>query len=365
LDGLEMSLPDDLAMRDKILAELRHFDLAYVKKCHLEDVDVALFLDALWSNKASSPETLSVSQIYHKHGLPLGTNESSIPSWANVRALAIKTMHCHWPAFTMFAPGLTSFEHKIRYPHIHFEDIRALLQANPTLEKLVIETKTYGAPQIIDIPETLIMPHLRHFELSGVTLSYRSTRNLSLPVLQVLRLIDLSASAKVLENFVDDPGTSFAELTELTMKNCTIQTPHLTLALFCSPRLEVLQLHGDFDANAIAESLSKPHPVLAPENKGPIRAELPILCPSLSELDLSGSPSLKTGPVMRVVKQRLSLVASEEGRYRLPGQDNDQHVSSVQSLKIDECQHIEAEVLPWFRKNVPIFSCRYSTRRPR
>ena len=364
LDSPEMLHPDDLAMRDKILAELCHLDLAYVKTCHLENVDIASFLNALWGNMASGPETLSVSQIYPRHGSLLRTNESDIPSWTNVRVLAIKNMQCHWPAFTVFVHGLTSFEYKILYPTIHFEDIRALLQANRTLEKLVIETKMLASiPQNIDTPETLIMPHLRHFELSNVSLSCHCTQNLSLPMLQVLRLSGLPASAKVLEDFIDDPGTSFAELTELTMKTCTFQTPYLTSALFCSPRLEVLQLSGDFDANAIADSLSTLYsalpPVLAPASKGLILAELPVLCPSLSELDLSGSSNLTTGPVMRVVKQRLYLAASEEGKYRLPGQDSDQHVSSIQTLKVDQCQHIEAEVLPWFRKNVPMFSCQY------
>ena len=36
--------PNDLAMREEILAELRRLDLTYVKACHLEDVDVSLFV---------------------------------------------------------------------------------------------------------------------------------------------------------------------------------------------------------------------------------------------------------------------------------------------------------------------------------
>jgi len=40
-------LLDDLAMRSELLAELRHLDLVQLKKCHQEDVHVALFLDTL------------------------------------------------------------------------------------------------------------------------------------------------------------------------------------------------------------------------------------------------------------------------------------------------------------------------------
>jgi F-box/TPR repeat protein Pof3 len=372
LDDHQMIHPDDLAMRDKIIAELGRLDLAHLKTCDLENVDVALFLAGLWGDISSSPspqclETLSVSLSLPGRGPPFGRIECTVPVWTNIRALKISNMKCHWMAFTVFVRGLTSFEYNISGSPIDFEPIRYLLQANPTLEKLVVGTNTGSPPHAIDVvPEPLIMPHLRHVELSGVAVSPLSTQNLSLPSLQVLRLSQLPGSTMILENLVGDLGTSLAELVELTMKNCSFQTLHLTLALFCAPRLEVLQLRGDFDASAVAESLSSQSPtlpaLLTSESRGHVSAELPILCPSLTVLDLSGSPNLRTGPVMRLVKERLGLAASQDGgKYRLPGQDSDQLVSCIRTLKIDECPHIEAEILPWFRKNVPQFSCRYAT----
>ncbi len=374
LDGHQMMHPHDLAMRDELLAELRRLDLAQVKTCDLEDVDVALFLAALWDYISTSPpslpcpETLSVSQSLPRRGPPFGRSECAVSVWANIRALKISNMACDWMAFTGFVHGLTSFEYNISGSPINFEDIRPLLQANPTLEKLVIGTNTGSLPHAIDVPEPLIMAHLRHVELSGVALSSLSTQDLSLPSLQVLRLSQLPGPTMVLENLVGDPGTSLAELVELTMTNCSFQTLPLTLALFCAPRLEVLQLRGDFDANAVVESLSSlcptlptPPPVLTSESRGLVPTELPILCPSLTVLDLSGSPSLRTGPVVRLVKERRGLAASQDGeKYRLSGQDDDQRVSSIRTLKIDECPRIEAELLPWFRKDVPQFSCRYA-----
>ncbi|KAI9508901.1 hypothetical protein F5148DRAFT_1192110, partial [Russula earlei] len=362
--GRQMVHPDDLEMRKKILSELGLLDLSLVKVCHLENMvaHVASFLTAM-SPCRSRLETLSVSQSSLGFDLPLRIPDQGLPSWENLRELKISNMECDWTTFTACLRACDSTMHF----DMHFESIRSLLNANPTLEKLVVYTRTRnplhsmtGVP-----PETLIMPYLRHFELSGVALSPHSIRTLSLPVIQVLRLISLPGPS-MLQNFVEDPRTSLAELVELTIKNCAFQTQSLTLALFCSPKLEVLQLRSDFDANAVAESLSMPYstlpPVLSSASRELVPTELPILCPSLNVLDLSGSPSLKTGPVMRVVKERLSLAASEDGgRYRLPGEDSDRHVSSIQALKIDECPHIEAEMLPWFRRNVPDFSCRYST----
>jgi len=46
LDGHQMIHPDDLAMRSRILDELRCLDTAHVKTCHLEDVDVMLLCNA-------------------------------------------------------------------------------------------------------------------------------------------------------------------------------------------------------------------------------------------------------------------------------------------------------------------------------
>jgi hypothetical protein len=66
---------------------------------------------------------------------------------------------------------------------------------------------------------------------------------------------------------------------------------------------------------------------------------------------------------MRVVKERLAPAASQEGgKYRLPGEENDPHVPCIQTLKFDECPFIEADMLPWFRKNAPKISCRYAAK---
>jgi F-box/TPR repeat protein Pof3 len=371
----QMAHPNDLAMRDEILAELRRLDLTYVRACHLEDVDVSLFLNSLWGNTCSPGpqrlETLSISQSSLGRGVPLGKTEHTVPSWANLRAFRIINMECHWPAFTVFVRGLTSFEYKISGFPINFDPIRIIMQANPTLERVVIESSSTSLPDVPETPETLIMPHLRHLELNGVTLSSRSTQNLTLPSLQVLRLSGLPALAKVLERLVDNPDTSLAELVELTITNSFFRTTALTLALHRSPKLKILQLRSDFDANVIAQSLSKPPgstlpPVLAFECRGLIPTGLPILCPSLEVLDLSGSPNLRTAPVMHVVKERLGLASSQDGgTYRLPGEESDRNVSCIQTLKVDECPHIEADILPWFRKNVPKFSCRYATTKER
>ncbi|KAI0246739.1 hypothetical protein BJV78DRAFT_116524 [Lactifluus subvellereus] len=364
--------PDDIATRDNILAELQLLDLARVKAFHLESVDVAHFLAALESDTSDVDshtlnclETLSISQTSSNGPFFFGSKAYAIRSWESLRALSISNMGCNWMALTVLLHDLTSFEYRTSDFPVDFQSIRRLLQANDKMEKLVIEAENvYLFARPVEVPKMLTSAHLRHLELDGVNLSRHSTLNLSLPSLQILRLSRLPGTVTVLQNLVEDLGTSFAGLIELTMRGCSLQASSLTLALTQAPKLEVLQLTSDFDVNAVAESLSRPCTVALPvptsRSIEPIPTELPILCPALSVLDLSGSPSLKTGPLMRIVKERIALAASEDGgRYRLPGQDDEQRVSYIQVLKVDGCPDIEAEILPWFRKNVPTFSCRY------
>ncbi len=74
-EGDQMVHPNDLAMREEILAELRRLDLTYVKACHLEDVDVSIFLSSLWGHihhpDPQQLEALFVSESSFRRGMPL------------------------------------------------------------------------------------------------------------------------------------------------------------------------------------------------------------------------------------------------------------------------------------------------------
>ncbi|KAI0304269.1 hypothetical protein B0F90DRAFT_1704128 [Multifurca ochricompacta] len=334
--------PDDVTIRDDILFELQSLDLAHVKACHSEDMDVAVFFAAL---SRDGLETVSTSQRY-PDGFVFGKVVYANQPWTNLRALSIGNM-------------------KYLCIPMDLAPIRQFLQVNPGLEKLTIEAATVSPKSPADILAALTFTHLRHLELSGVLIS--PLLPLSLPSLQVLRCSRLPDSATMLRFLVEDPGTSFAEIVELTMKECHFEQSTIASTLLQAPKLKILQLTGNLDIDVIAESLAKPCAALLrfphPEDTELVPTELPILCPALSVLDLSGSPGLRTGPVMRIVKERIALSASRDGGgYKLLGQDDDQRVSCIQVLKIDECPYIEAEMLPWFRKNVPMFSCRYITR---
>ncbi|KAH9038401.1 hypothetical protein EDB85DRAFT_1933757 [Lactarius pseudohatsudake] len=176
-------------------------------------------------------------------------------------------------------------------------------------------------------------------------------------------MTSLQNAELTLAELVEDEGTSFAELNEFTARGCFLGPQILTSVLLRAPKLEILNYIGD-DFNVVAESLTKPGVALlrdsSSEDSKLIPTKLPILCPALGVLDLSQSADLTTDTVMRIVNERIALAGSrDDGRYQLPGEDGDRVVSCIRALKVDECPRIGADMLPWFRENVPMFSCRY------
>ncbi|KAF8271932.1 hypothetical protein EI94DRAFT_445392 [Lactarius quietus] len=361
--------PDDCTMYTNLLVALQHLDWTALKESHLEGVNAESFFYALNDGTGFVHQHLETLSITYKgsYEVILGTGplEYNELPWDNLRALRLTNGGCNWEQLSTSMRHLTSFEYKIE--NAVFTKFHLFLQANPGLEKLVIEASRNYTEEVQD---SLTLPHLRHLELSGVVPFPVKSGNLSLPSLQILRMIRLQFAASTLTELIEDSGTSFAELVELTARDCALGSQLLTSVLLQAPKLEILNCTGDA-VNDAAESLTaKPGTALQrgriSGDSKPVAINLPILCPALSVLDLSQSASLKTGPVMRIVKERIALAASQEGgRYQLPEQDGDRVVSCIRSLKVDECPHIEAEILPWFRKNVAQFSCRYEMRRKR
>ena len=253
----------------------------------------------------------------------------------------------------------------------YFGGFHQFLLANPGLEKLIIETvmsfDEIHDPYFYPTPlEPLTLAHLRHLELKGIAPFHIKHGNFSLPSLRILHVPFLKDASSEMSSLIEDEGTSFAELVELTTRGRLIGRQNLSAILLRAPKLQVLNC-TDFDS-VVAESLSKPCTVSLrdPASDDPtqhIPIQLPVLCPALAVLNFSWSPRLKTDPVVQLVKERVSLAASDGGRYRLPGTDADCRVSCIQTLRVDGCPQIEEEKLPWFQENVPEFTCRYDLKR--
>ncbi|KAI9443374.1 hypothetical protein H4582DRAFT_1924244 [Lactarius indigo] len=345
--------PDDRAKYAELLAKLRQLDLTQFKECHMEEVNAESFFSALSDDTRyvrQHLETLSISYMDPRQNI-IGRPEYAELPWENLRAFSITNGMCNWVQLSTTMRCLTSFEYKMDCFVSLFRNFHQFLQSNPGLEKLVVESGR-GYPHYIPaVPDSLTLAHLRHLELTGL-LPFRIERGtFSLPSLRILRMTRLKNAEFTLAELIEDEETSFAELVELTARGCALGSQILTSALLRAPKLEILNCTGSA-FNVVAGVLDN--------------ALLPILCPALGVLDLSRSDDLKTGSVMRIVKERIALAGSQDGgRYQLPREDGDRGISCIQALRVDECPHIEAEILPWFQKNVPKFSCRYESRRKR
>ena len=352
--------PDDYAMYTDLLATLRHLDWTTLKESYVEDVDIEPFFSALSHGTGfvrQHLETLTTSHEYPCLAV-FGRPEYAELTWESLRTLSITNGDCNWVQLSTSMRNLTSLEYTDVGIAGNSTEFYRFLQANPSLEKLVVAVPLWHPHG--GITESLTLAHLRHVEFIGIVPFIVQNGNFSLPSLQILRMTRIRDGEFMLSELVKDEGTSFAELVELSATYCTLGPQVLTSVLLRAPKLETLTCTGDL-INVVAESLAT-----KPASEDPVANNLPILCPALSVLDLSKSANLKTGPVMRIVKERIALAASQDGgRYQLPGHDGYREVSRIRALRVDECPHIEAEMLPWFRKNVPQFSCRYELRRKR
>ena len=365
------SLPKPSSMYADIVAALRQLDLTRIQQFHMHDIAMNMFLPALDEGMGFVNNVKDLSSWCQPPRYEVGSFGRYKQSWQNLCSLSLTGVSCNWKELSSSMTSLTTFEYKIHKDVCYFGGFHQFLLANPGLERLVIETvmnfDEISYPYFPPTPlEPLILTRLHHLELKGIAPFHITHGNFSLPSIRTLRIPFLKDASSEVSGLIEDEGTSFAELIELTTRCRLIGRQNLSAILLRAPKLQILNC-TDFDSH-VAESLTKPCTVflqdLASEDPTQhISVRLPILCPALTVLDFSWSTRLKTDPVVQLVKERVSLATSDGGRYRLPGTDADYQVARIQMLRVDGCPHIEEAKLPWFQENVPGFSCRYDLKR--
>ncbi|KAH9166076.1 hypothetical protein EDB89DRAFT_252285 [Lactarius sanguifluus] len=158
--------PEDHAIYVDLLATLRELDWTEIKECHMEDVGAESFFSTLSDGTTflhQHLETLTIS-CERPYGVIFGRGYIELP-WENLRAFSVINGGCNWEQLSTSMRHLTSFEYKLESAPGIFIGFHSFLEANPGLEKLVIEADIPGRP-VAPVPLTL--PHLRHLELTGV-----------------------------------------------------------------------------------------------------------------------------------------------------------------------------------------------------
>ena len=187
--------------------------------------------------------------------------------------------------------------------------------------------------QLVDT--TLELPKLRQLDL-------KSNSSLLMMLCRAIMpsLVSLSLSEfLVIDNHVTDFLTRYptTTLTDLAISRCPVPHPHITPLLRASPHLRTVTFEDVSDINEVIEFLVSTRPGVAQEPP----------CPLLEKLDLTSCATLRSGPIVRLIKDR---ALNEE-------------VATVCTLFMDRCPLIEPEVRDWLGRNIPSFSCVYTRRK--
>ena len=119
---------------------------------------------------------------------------------------------------------------------------------------------------------------------------------------------------------------------------------------------------GNNGANVVLEALANTPPIRPPADEAV--TSMRVYCPALRHLDCSNNHDVKGGPLVRLVKLRLTEAAAASA----PGESGAdapvvQPVQALQSLNIDGCPAVDPNVLPWLRERVPKLSSVYMSKK--
>ena len=186
------------------------------------------------------------------------------------------------------------------------------------------------------LAETILeLPKLQQLDLKSNLSLLTMLCHATMPSLASLSLSEFATIGDQLAGFLTKhPITS---LTDLTISRCPAPHPQLISLLQASPHLRAVTFAGFLDINEVVEFLAATHPDAA--------QGLP--CPLLEKLNLTSCSTLRSGPIVRLVKARAT---------------NGDAVT-IGTLLIDYCPLIEPEVRDWLGRNVPSFSCIYTRRK--
>ncbi|KAG1770428.1 hypothetical protein EDD22DRAFT_865910 [Suillus occidentalis] len=238
--------------------------------------------------------------------------------------------------FTPSMGGLWSRVHRLKTMTIEagWIEILPALTANQSLENLVLS-------DLVPIPmqsggdDRAELSNLQCLKLFNIASVSSITRVIVAPNLRVLHLFNIGHSSDVLEFAHVDP---LRALRELRVGCCTTTASSLITLIAGAPALETLQISGIH---------------------GVVNDVLDFICGThLNDQQQDVCGDLLTRNAYSLVKTRLRADQPVTVDGIQPGCR-----AEIESLRLDGCPLMEAEMLPWFRGKVKVFSCVYMTKK--
>jgi hypothetical protein len=123
-----------------IVATLRQLDLTKLRECHMQDMDMELFLPALGLGDDGVNRLETLSSRCECLLYDAGSFGCSTLLWQSLHSLSLADVRCNWVELSTSMRCLTTFKYKIHNNVSNFFQFHQFLQANTnTLEKIVIK----------------------------------------------------------------------------------------------------------------------------------------------------------------------------------------------------------------------------------
>lgn len=232
-------------------------------------------------------------------------------------------------------------------------------RANPLLESLELE----GVNEHADVIQTdpLELVHLNSLEIvASVPVSIYTIK---MPELRILNLYKPYFNTKLFIQHLISCGV--VHLTDLKLHSCALHDTTTLLSLLrLTLQLRVLEVTNlSAGIASIIEALAAHN---SPGHLGAKASSNPnsVLCPNLTHVDFSGCPEVQTGPLIRLVKSRLTVeYPSPEPSDGCHESATQVHIAKIESLTINSCPNVDGEWLPRLRAMVPRVNCVHMTRK--
>lgn len=257
-----------------------------------------------------------------------------------------------WPSI-ISQTNLTTLH--LNLMRFEFDGLVSLMRTCTLLQSLVIvsaypQSSSANIPHAIpltstDDPEIVQMGHLEELEI-GITDSANILPIMRMPNLRRLRLAHCNYPFEGMLETLLESGVALLETFEFEGSHPQSGAPFINL-LRQAPRLERLVLTRINPVAPVLDALAS--------------SESP-LCPNLTHLNVSRCPDARSGPLVRLVKDRLPR-PSLPGSPEESGGECADHPSGIVSLTMDGCPHVDHATLPWLRQQVKKVSCVYLTKK--
>ncbi|KAF8073746.1 hypothetical protein FPV67DRAFT_1479108 [Lyophyllum atratum] len=358
--------------------EIKDLPWDKLRVCKAVSWDVVGYLEkhGLVTHAFEALETLEMSE---ERTSQRRTSASLFPllQTTGIHSLSFSNSRFSWKQLSAHLTTLTMLS--VRYCSDDPEDLLPTLEANPGLETLIIQDhflQTWPANTAL-----VALPHLKHLEFYGNWAS-RLLEVITTPALEVLKV---KGSRDALDRAFNALTAALipTNLTHLTVDSSPVAPASLIRLLKHAPALIHLEItHLSKGPNAVVEALAgTPSPSSPGKHQSPKAVPSAgyghILCPSLTSLNLSHSPDVRTGPLVRLVRARLPpkpTPATDDAASAPPELDASAIIvdepepapakgARILSLELDECEQIDGQWLQWFRDNVSEVKCKFNLKK--